>query len=160
MKRFIIAAYAAIACAAVAGSAAAAEENSYGNQMVKVYNAYQAIRAHKDACDEALPNSRGITEKSYGGWRTRHAKLIAELDDRLAQMIRGVSKDDKEYARNIGKIEGMLLKQRQDTKQALLAQPRQELNELCKSLPELLVSKESDLETLYADELKSIRSRR
>ena len=74
-------------------------------------------------------------------------------------MIRGASKDDKEYARNIGKIEGRLLKQRQDTKQALLTQPRLELNELCKSLPELLLGKESDLEIMYAKELKSIRTR-
>ncbi len=161
MTRWCITASAALACAALATVVPAADNTtSYGEQLVQVYNTYQAIRAHKDACDDALPNTRGVTQKSYAAWRARHAKLIAELDDRLSGMIRGASKDDKEYARNIGKYEGLLLKQRQDTKQALLGQPREELEALCKSLPDLLASRESDLETLYADELKSIRSRR
>jgi hypothetical protein len=107
-----------------------------------------------------VPQAKNVTEKSYAAWHNRNAKTIAELDERLARMIRGASKDDKEYARNIGKYEGAMLQQRTDARRALLGQSREELDALCKSLPELLTSRESDLESLYADELKSIRSRR
>ncbi|HSQ05531.1 MAG TPA: hypothetical protein VLN59_15935, partial [Burkholderiales bacterium] len=85
--------------------------------------------------------------------------VIAELAERFAKMIRGASKDEKEYARNVGKYEGAVLQQRQEVKETLLAQPREELNELCKALPELLNSSDSDLEKIYAEELASIRKR-
>lgn len=133
---------------------------SYGQELAQVYGTYQAVVARREACNEALPDMKATTEKSYTAWRNRNAKTVAELDERLAQMIRGASKDDREYARNIGKYEGAMLQQRNDVKRALLAQPREELDALCRSLPELLASRESDLESLYADELKSIRSRR
>jgi hypothetical protein len=136
------------------------EAPSYGQQLAQVYGTYQGLLARKEACDEGLPATRAATDKSYAAWRARHAKLIVELDERLTGMIRGASRDDKEYARNIGKYEGAMLQQRQEAKQALLEQPRDELQALCRSLPQLLMSKDSDLETIYAEELKSIRNRR
>lgn len=140
--------------------AAAQGSSSYGEQLAQVYGTYQALLARKEACDEGLPATRVANDRSYTAWRTRHAKLIADLDERLTGMIRGASRDDKEYARNIGKYEGAMLQQREEAKQALLGQPRDELQALCRSLPQLLMSKDSDLETIYAEELKSIRNRR
>jgi len=161
MTRWLLGALAAVACAAPAISALAAEAKpSYGQELAQVYGTYQSVLGHKEACEDASPNTRGAIDKSYAAWRGRNANTIAELDERLAKMIRGISKDDKEYARNIGKYEGAMLQQRHEAKQEFLAQPRKELEALCQSLPDLLSSKESDLETLYADELKRIRSRR
>lgn len=161
MKRLSALKITALASALLAPPAAAAAQGTagYGEDLAQVYGTYQAILARKEACDDGAPNLRGANQKSYAAWRARNAKIITELDDRLARMIRGASRDDKEYARNIGKYEGGILQQRQEARQALLAQSRGELDALCKSLPELLTSKDSDLETLYADELKSIRSR-
>lgn len=150
-----------LALLAGAAAAQAAEGGaSYGQELAQVYGTYQAVLARKEACSDASPGTRGAIERGFAGWRSRNAKTIAELDERLTRMIRGASKDDKEYARNIGKYEGAMLQQRNEVKQALLGQPREDLDALCRSLPELLAGKESDLETLYADELKSIRSRR
>jgi len=132
---------------------------SYGQQLAQVYGTYQSVVANTEACSEAAPGMRGPIDKSLKAWHARNDKTIAELDERLTRMIRGASKDDQEYARNIGKYEGAMLQQRNDARKAMLAQPRENLDALCKSLPDLLSSKESDLETVYADELKSIRSR-
>lgn len=153
-----IAGLALLACAAAAQAAEGGA--SYGQELAQVYGTYQAVLARKEACSDASPGTRGAIERGFAGWHGRNAKTIAELDERLTRMIRGASKDEKEYARNIGKYEGAMLQQRTEVKQALLGQPREELDALCRSLPELLASRESDLETLYADELKSIRSRR
>jgi len=152
----------AFVAASVCSSTRAAAQGSpsYGQQLAQVYGTYQGLLARKEACDEGVPATRAATDKSYTAWRTRHARLIAELDDRLAGMIRGASKDDKEYVRNIGKYEGAMLQQRQEAKQALLEQARDELQVLCQSLSRLLTSKDSDLEAVYAEELKSIRTRR
>lgn len=161
MIRRFFGALAACACTGLPATASSADAGpSYGQELAQVYGTYQAVVARRDACNEALPNMKASTEKNYTAWRNRNAKTIAELDERLARMIRGASKDDKEYARNIGKYEGAMLQQRNDVKRALLAQPRDELDALCKTLPDFLASKESDLESLYAEELKSIRSRR
>jgi hypothetical protein len=153
-------AVAAVVLALTAVPGEAATNDSYGDELAQVYGTYQAIVARREACDEAVPATRTSIARSYTAWRTRHAKLIAELDDRLAALIRGASKDDKEYARNIGKYEGAMLQQRQEAKQTLLAQPHADLQTLCRALPALLDSRASDLETVYAEELKSIRSRR
>lgn len=138
---------------------AAAASGEYGKELAQVYGTYQAILARKEACDQAAPALKGANERAYAAWRQRHAKLITELDDRFMKMIRGASKDEKDYARNIGKYEGAVLQQRQEVKETLLAQSREELNELCKTLPELLKSSDSDLEKIYAEELASIRRR-
>ncbi|MGE5526166.1 MAG: hypothetical protein ACM3SS_20815 [Rhodospirillaceae bacterium] len=161
MIRRFFSALLACACTALPVTASSADAApSYGQELAQVYGTYQAVVARREACNEALPGMKANTEKSYTAWRNRNAKTVAELDERLGRMIRGASKDDKEYARNIGKYEGAMLQQRNDVKRALLAQPREELDALCKTLPDFLSSKESDLESLYAEELKSIRSRR
>jgi hypothetical protein len=131
----------------------------YGTELAQVYGTYQAILARKEVCEQAAPTMKSANEQAYAAWRKRHAKLIAELDDRFAKMIRGASKDEKDYARNVGKYEGAVLQQRQEVKEALLAQPREELNELCKTMPNLLKSGDSDLEKIYAEELADIRKR-
>ena len=159
MKRVLLAGV--LAAAALARAAFGADTGaSYGETLAQVYRTYEEMTGRKDACTEAFPGARAAVEHGYSAWRDRNAQTITELDERLTRMIRGASRDAKDYARNIGKYEGALVQQRLETKRALLAQPRDGLELLCKSLPELLTSKESDLETLYADELKSIRSRR
>lgn len=160
MTRTTIPVLLALACTLPGGPACAADaQASYGQELAQVYGTYQAVLARREACSDAVPNTRGAIEKSYNAWRSRNARTISELDERLARMIRGASKDDKEYARNIGKYEGAMLQQRTEARQTLLAQPREDLEAMCKSLPDLLASRENDLETLYADELKSLRSR-
>jgi len=71
-------------------------------------------------------------------------------------MIRAYSKDDKDYARNFGKYQGGFLRQREEAKQVLL-ENRGELEIRCKGLPQFLQSRESDLETEFANEWLVLR---
>ena len=88
------------------------------------------------------------------------AELIDELDQRLAMMIRGASKDQQTVnARNVGKYEGAILQQREEVKRELLQQLPSDLEAMCKALPAFLRSTESDLEKLYPEELAIIRKR-
>ena len=134
-------------------------EFDYPANLREVYGAYQAILARRDACITSVPQQRATTEKAYTAWQGRHRKLIDELDQRLAMMIRGASKDEKEYARNVGKYEGAILQQREEVKRELLQQLPSDLEAMCKALPAFLRSTESDLEKAYPEELAIIRKR-
>ena len=134
-------------------------EFDYPANLREVYGAYQANLARRDACITAYPPQRAATEKAYAAWQTRHRKLIDELDQRVAMMIRGASKDEKEHARNVGKYEGAILQQREEVKRELLKQLPSDLEAMCKALPEFLRSAESDLEKAYPEELAIIRKR-
>lgn len=127
--------------------------------LTDVYGAYQSVLARKDACNSAFPQARAATDKAFIAWQTRHRKLLEELEQRVNMMIRGASRDDKDYAKNIGKYEGAILRQRDEVKQTLLQQPRPDLESECKALPEFLQSADSDLEKEFAEQLSIMRKR-
>jgi hypothetical protein len=124
-----------------------------------VYGSYQSVLSNKEACDAAFPAQRAANAKALDGWQKRHRKLIVELDGYFTQLIKRASADEKEYSRNVGKAEGALLQQRQEVKDALLAKPRAEREQVCKALPRFLNGPDSDLEKAYAEELRVIRGR-
>jgi hypothetical protein len=142
-----------------AGAAETPPTFDYPTNLREVYGAYQAVLARKDTCISAFPQLRASAEKAYVAWHDRHRKLIEELDQRVSMMIRGVSKDDKDYARNIGKYEGTILRQREEVKSELLKQLPSDLDTMCKALPEFLRGPDSDLEQAYAEELAIVRKR-
>ena len=131
----------------------------YRLSLTDVYGAYQSILARKDACSSAFPQTSAATDKAYSGWQTRHKRLLDELDQRINMMIRGASRDEKDYAKNIGKYEGAILRQREEVKQTLLQQPRTELELECKALPEFLQGADSDLEKEFSEQLAILRKR-
>ena len=131
----------------------------YRMSLTDVYGAYQSIIARREACGAAFPEAKMATEKAYGAWHTRHRKLLEELNQRVDMMIRAASRDEKEYAKNIGKYEGGILRQREEVKQTLLQQPRADLLLECKSFPEFLQSADSDLEKEFAEQLAVLRKR-
>jgi hypothetical protein len=146
---------------AVCTSTAFAQEprTEYRMSLTDVYGAYQSILARRDACSSAYPQTRATTDKAFIAWQTRHRKLLDELDQRINMMIRSASRDDKDYAKNIGKYEGAILRQREEVKQTLLQQPRSELEAECKALPDFLQSADSDLEKEFAEQLSILRKR-
>ena len=155
--------FASFAAALVLGATTLAygqqTRSEYGLSLSDVYGAYQSILARREACGSAFPQSRAATDKAYTAWHARHRTLIDELDQRFNMMIRSASKDEKEYARNVGKYEGMLLRQRDEVKQSLLQSPRAELEVECNGLSGFLQSADSDLEKSFADQLATIRKR-
>jgi hypothetical protein len=148
-----------IAAAGALGAAAQEPRTEYRMSLTDVYGVYQSILARREACNSAFAPARPGIEKAYSAWHTRHRKLLDELDQRFNMMIRSASKDDKDYARNVGKYEGALLRQREEAKQALLQQPRLDLELECKSLPDFLLSSESDIEKNFAEQLQLLRKR-
>lgn len=140
-------------------TAFAAEGFDYPSNLREVYGAYQGVLARREACATAYPQLRAPSDKAYAAWQGRHRKLIDELDQRLAMMIRGASKDQKDYARNIGKYEGAILRQRDEVRKELLQQLPSDLEAMCKALPDFLRNAESDLEKAYSEELAIVRKR-
>jgi hypothetical protein len=143
----------AFSSAAVAAISAA----DYRESLKEVYGNYQGVLARREACNSAFPQSKGSTEKAINVWLGRHKKLIEELDQRLAVMIRAYSKDEKDYTRNFGKYHGGLLRQREEVKQTLLQQGSGDLEIMCKALPAFLQGADSDLEKEFAEDLRIVR---
>jgi hypothetical protein len=156
VRRPLLVSALAVACGA---PAAVPEVFDYASNLREVYGAYQAVLARREACATAYPQLRAFSDKSYAAWHARNRKLIEELDARVAMMIRGASKDEKDYSRNVGKYEGTILRQREEVKQELLQQLPSDLEAMCKGLPEFLRTPDADLEKAYAEELAIVRKR-
>ena len=143
----------------LATASAQEPRTEYRMNLTDVYGAYQSVLARRDACGSAFPQARGRTESAYTAWQARNRKLIDELEQRVNMMIRGASKDEKDYTRNVGKYEGAILRQREEVKQTLLQLPRAELEAECNALPQFLQAADSDLEKEFAEQLAVIRKR-
>lgn len=141
-----------LSAAATPPVSAAVSAAQYRASLLEVYGRYQGVLALREACMSAFPQTRAVNDKAFAAWQAKHRRLHEELDQRFALMIRAYSKDDKDYARNFGKYQGAIVRQREETKQALLLETRGDLEARCKGLPEFLQSRESDLETEFAEE--------
>jgi hypothetical protein len=129
----------------------------YRASLLEIYGKYQGVLALREACVSAFPQSRATYDKAFSAWQGRHKKLHDELDQRFAMMVRGYSKDEKDYAKNFGKYQGAILKQREEIKQTLLLETRGELEARCKGLPDFLQGRESDLEAEFPGEWVILR---
>lgn len=148
-----------------AGTAAAENnagdaESRYGASLSRVYLAHQRLLAVRDACARAFPAQEKTGEKAYATWQARHRGLLNELDTRVTMMIRGSSKDERDYMRNIGKYEGSILEYRNGERDDLLAQPRDGMEQGCADFRNYLVGPGSDFNREYAEELRVLRQRR
>ena len=138
-------------------AAAGVSATDYRASLLEVYGRYQGVLALREACNGAFPQMRPANDRAFTAWQGRHRKLHDELDQRFALMVRAYSKDEKDYARNYGKYQGAVLRQREETKQALLLETRSDLEPRCKAIPEFLVGRESDLESEFANEWMVLR---
>ena len=135
-------------------------DSSYGASLSRIYLAHQKVLALRDACAQAFPAQAKAGEKAYATWQARHRALLNELDARVALMIRGSSRDEKEYMRNIGKYEGSILEYRNGERDELLAQPRDGMEQGCADFRNYLIGSGSDFNREYADELRVLRQRK
>lgn len=139
---------------------AAEDGGDYGTHLSTVYFAHQRLLALREACDQAFPAQAKANEQAYAAWHTRHQALLKELDARLTSMIRGASKDEKEYMRNIGKYEGSIVEYRKEHREQILAQPRDGFAQVCSDFRNYLTGSGSDFSKDYADELRELRKRK
>jgi hypothetical protein len=132
----------------------------YATDLGVVYAGYQRIIALKEACDEAVPETRATNERAFAAWQRRHQELLAELKRRVTAMIRRASRDEQEFSRNLGKYEGAILLSREEQKVSFLTAGADTLRAQCKRAPELLKGPEGDLAVVFASELETIRKRK
>jgi hypothetical protein len=133
---------------------------TYADNLSRVYEAPQFIRAIKEGCDASHPGSRAVNDAAYAAWRRRNKALLDDLERRFIAMIRSASTDAQDYAKNVGKYEGEVLANRQELKERFIAQGPQEVAQRCQEFPQYLRSQEADLQKRYEEELKAIRKRK
>lgn len=151
----------AIAAALHCCFAAAAEPaDDYPSDLSRVYWGYYQVLAQKEACDAAVPATRSANDAAIAAWQAQHRALIQDLQRRVTALIRAASKDEKDYARNLGKYEGAILQERRDYRESLLKLGADELREQCQRMAEVLRGPEGDLGRVYAPELEAIRQRK
>jgi hypothetical protein len=141
-------------------AAEAPADNSYGSSLSRVYSAYQSLLALREACDKAQPAQAPANDKAYNAWQSRHRALLDELDTRFTLMIKGVSRHEREYLRNLGKYEGALIENRNRERDELLAQPREDLVRACTDFRAQLGGGGLDFRKEFAEELRIIRQRK
>jgi hypothetical protein len=150
----VVIAWFALTC----GTAVAAESSGdYATDLGQVYGGYQQILALKDACDAAATATRAANDRAVSAWQTRHEALLAELKRRVTAMIRLASSDEQDYARNLGKYEGAILRAREEHKASFLGLGADGLRLQCQGMPKLLTGPDGDLSAVFARELKTIR---
>lgn len=143
-----------------AGPAMAQSPPGYGKTLSAVYNAHQRLIAIKEACSESRKETAAANDKAYTAWRLRYKALIDEIEARFDALIRGASTDDRDYSRNYGKYHGAVVAQRQEYREAFLAQPQDDVDRLCREFPGYLKGPDADLGKAYADELNRLRAQR
>jgi hypothetical protein len=152
---------AALAAAIFSAAAAAAEPaDDYASDLSRVYWGYYQVLEQKEACDASVPATRAVNDKAMAAWQAQHRALVEELQRRLTAMIRAASRDEKEYARNLGKYEGAILQERREYRDSLLKLGADELRAQCQWMADVLRWPDADLSRTYAAELEAIRKRR
>ena len=150
----------AVAAAICSCANAAETADDYASDLSRVYWGYYQVLAQKEACDASVPATRAANDKAMAAWQAQHRGLVDELQRRVTSMIRAASRDEKEYARNLGKYEGAILQERREYRDSLLKLGADELRAQCQGMAEILRGPDADLSRIYVDELEAIRKRK
>jgi hypothetical protein len=143
-------------CVICAGRAAhAAESRTYTADLATLYNEYQRVLAVRDACITAQPAKRGDFSEAYQDWLNRHVRIVDDLDNRFAAIVKRASKDQADYSKNYGKYQSEVLQMREENKKALLAN-KEKLAQQCAELAAYLRHPKSDIPALFPAEFKSV----
>lgn len=143
------------ALALFAGVAAHAQERSYTADLATMYNEYQRVLAVRDACIAAQPAKRADFTGAYEDWFARHERIVDDMDNRFAAIVKRASKDQADYVKNYGKYQAEVYQLREDNKKALLAD-KEKLAKQCGELPTYLRHPKSDIPALFPTEFKSV----
>jgi hypothetical protein len=137
------------------GAAQAAEGRSYTADLATLYNEYQRILAVRDACIIAQPARREEVAGAYQDWLNRHVRIVDDLDNRFAAIVKRASKDQADYTRNYGKYQSEVYQLREENKKALLAD-KEKLAKQCGEFVAYVRHPKSDIPALFPAEFKSV----
>ncbi len=151
----IVAVFAAMAWGGVASVARAADAPSATADLATLYNEHQRVLTLRDACMAAQPERKGEFSGAYRDWMHRHVRIVDDLDNRFAAIIKRASKDQADYTRNYGKYQSEVLQLREDNKKALLAD-KEKLALQCAEFPGYLRHPKSDMPAVFPAEFKRV----
>ena len=134
---------------------AAAQERNYRADLATLYNEYQRVLTLRDACVAHQPDKRTDFQGAYQDWMNRHVRIVDDLDNRFAAIIKRASKDQAEYSKNYGKYQSEVLQLREESKKAMLAN-KDKLTKECNEFPAWLRHPKSDIPALHPAEFKSV----
>ena len=134
---------------------AMAAERSYNTDLATLYNEYQRVWALRDACVEHQPARRDEFRGAYQDWMNRHVRIVDDLDNRFAAIIKRASKDQAEYSRNYGKYQSEVVQLREDSKKVMLAN-KDKLGKECNEFPAWLRHPKSDIPQMFPAEFKTV----
>lgn len=128
----------------------------YVSNLAALYSEHQWVLAAREACNKTRPQGQGEIDGALGAWRERNKQLIDDLEERLAAVVKGASKDQQDYSRNYARSQSEVLKQREEERKRLLSRPRAELEQLCTELPGYLRDARSDIPNRAPEEFAAI----
>lgn len=137
------------------GATIAAEQSSYNADLATLYNEYQRLLAVRDACITAQPARRSEVASAYQDWLDRHQRIVDDLDNRFAAVVKRASKNQAEFTRNYGKYQAEVYQMREENKKALLAD-REKLAKQCGEFVTYVRHPQSDIPTLFPTQFKNI----
>jgi hypothetical protein len=137
------------------GMVGAAEPRNYSEDLATLYNEYQRVVALRDACVASDSARRKDITDAYQLWHTRHERIIDDLDNRFAAIVKRASKNQGEYVKNYAKYQSEVLQMREENKKALLAD-RANLARQCGEFAAYLRQPRSDIPAVHPAEFNSI----
>lgn len=132
-----------------------AEARTYTADLATLYNEYQRVLTVRDACIAAQPAKRDEFAGAYKDWLNRHVRIVDDLDNRFAAIVKRASKDQAEYSKNYGKYQSEVLQMREDNKKALLAN-KEKLAQQCGDFAAYVRHPKSDIPVLFPAEFKTV----
>jgi hypothetical protein len=136
-------------------SMALAAEPSYTAALATMYNEYQRVLMVRDACMTAHPARRDEYAGAYKDWWNRHVRIVDDLDNRFAAIVKRASRDQAEYTKNYARHQSEVLQMREENTRALLAS-RESLVKQCAEFAAYVRHPKSDLPALFPAEFKSV----
>ncbi len=138
-----------------AGAARAAESSSYASDLATLFNEHERVLVLRDACIAAQPEKKADFSGAYQDWFNRHVRIVDDLDNRFAAIVKRASRDQAEYTKNYAKYQSEILQLRDESKKALLAN-KEKLAPQCADFLGYLRHPKSDIPTLFPAEFKRI----
>ena len=146
---------AVVAAVMLSGFAHAAEESSYSSDLATLFNEHQRVLTLRDACIAVQPEKKADLGGAYAEWMDRHVRIVDDIENRFAAIIKRASKDQAEYTKNYGKYQSEVLQLREENKKALFAN-KEKLAQQCAELPGYLRHPKSDIPALFPAEFKRV----
>lgn len=157
MRRYLIA-FVLSATASAGVQSAPPERNVYGSEVGAVYGALRSVKEMSDTCTDVFPEMKEKQFDALLRWRNEYSDFIEEIEDRFLQlMFLDAEQEESRYRAAVAELEEGLEKRRTDQRRKLVANQYEKLKAECENFPELLQSKQVNMELRFSEQVRRIR---